>query len=287
MGKKRRKYNYRGRPQWPRSHRYRRSIPTKFRLIRVGIVLLILTIGFLVIKGKNKEATYDPVHEKITAFEVPPDVSSSIFEEAKNNKDAATLFANYIFGKKPGFLAGKKTKQMYKEAIKCYEQFVFDVDTFPIDLEYAYGYEDSWCTERTYGGTRKHYGTDIMDLKNERGLIPINSMSSGTIENVGWNEMGGYRVGVRTENGAYVYYAHLNEYAPEMVKGAKVSSGNLIGYMGDSGYGAEGTVGKFQVHLHVGIATKALGSNEEWVNPYYILKYLEGKEEALKSREVF
>jgi hypothetical protein len=44
--------------------------------------------------------------------------------------------------------------------------------------------------------------------------------------------------------------------------------------MGDSGYGKEGTVGQFDVHLHLGIYVDADGK-EMSVNPYWILKLLE------------
>ena len=30
-------------------------------------------------------------------------------------------------------------------------------------------------------------------------------------------------------------------------------AGDFLGFMGDSGYGQEGTKGKFPVHLHIGI----------------------------------
>ena len=48
--------------------------------------------------------------------------------------------------------------------------------------------------------------------------------------------------------------------------------------MGDSGYGTEeGTVGMFDVHLHVGIYIKTEKYKELSVNPYWILKYLEDR----------
>ena len=44
--------------------------------------------------------------------------------------------------------------------------------------------------------------------------------------------------------------------------------------MGDSGYGAEGTVGQFPVHLHFGIYFYENGK-EISVNPYEVLLFLE------------
>ena len=51
----------------------------------------------------------------------------------------------------------------------------------------------------------------------------------------------------------------------------------LLGFMGDSGYGAEGTTGKFAVHLHLGIYINDETGEELSVNPYWVLKWLEKK----------
>ena len=45
--------------------------------------------------------------------------------------------------------------------------------------------------------------------------------------------------------------------------------------MGDTGYGEEGTTGKFPVHLHVGIYVRTDAVAELAVNPYPVLKYVE------------
>ena len=55
-----------------------------------------------------------------------------------------------------------------------------------------------------------------------------------------------------------------------------MSAGTLLGYMGDSGYGPEGTKGQFAVHLHVGIYSFQDGK-EISVNPYYVLLSLEDR----------
>ena len=94
------------------------------------------------------------------------------------------------------------------------------------------------------------------------------------MENIGWLPKGGYRVGIRSDNGGYFYYAHLSCYS-NIKKGAVVKAGTLLGYMGNTGYGSIGTEGKFDVHLHFGIYIKTDNYEELSVNPYYILKYLE------------
>ena len=61
-------------------------------------------------------------------------------------------------------------------------------------------------------------------------------------------------------------------------EGDQVKGGELLGFMGDSGYGEEeGTVGKFAVHLHLGIYIEDETGEEMSVNPYWVLKWLEGR----------
>lgn len=132
---------------------------------------------------------------------------------------------------------------------------------------------DTWMSERKYGGKRGHEGCDIMADKQERGRYPIVSMTDGVITNLGWLDKGGYRVGITTDSGTYYYYAHLDSYS-NIEKGDYVRAGELLGYMGDSGYGKEGTVGEFPVHLHMGIYFYQDGK-EVSVNPYYVLRDLE------------
>ena len=291
--KKRRRYKNNKMTLWPSSNRYRYESNNKALLLKMAFAFCMVIIMFFSLTNKKEkqveEVIYSPMEEKIVAFDVPPEVSSKIFKKAKNNnKDLALLFADYVVKKDKRFFHSKKTKEAHKDAVNCYKQFIGDLEVFPIDVNAKYAYENSWHSERNYGGNRRHYGTDIMDCQNQRGDISIVSMTSGVVENIGWNEQGGYRVGIRSKNGAYLYYAHLAKYAPNLEQGSTVKSGDLIGYMGDSGYGEEGTVGKFQVHLHVGIATKAFGNDEMWINPYYLLRYLEDNDvKILKSRGIF
>lgn len=158
-------------------------------------------------------------------------------------------------------------KQVKNEAV------YFPVPESTLDSSLGTSYVDSWMGERTYAGKRGHEGTDIMAEKNKRGLYPVVSITDGVISNLGWLDKGGYRIGITTGDGTYYYYAHLDSYA-NIKEGSPVKAGELLGYMGDSGYGKEGTTGKFDVHLHMGIYFYKDGE-EISVNPYYLLKYLE------------
>ncbi len=155
-----------------------------------------------------------------------------------------------------------------------------DLVYFPVALSQSsnidVSFEDSWMFDRTYKGKRGHEGTDIMPDKNERGMLPVVSMTDGVVQNKGWLELGGYRIGIQAPHGAYFYYAHLDSYA-DIEEGDEVKAGDLLGFMGDTGYGtAEGTKGKFPVHLHLGIYIYNR-EHEISVNPYPALKYVEAK----------
>lgn len=166
---------------------------------------------------------------------------------------------------------------MYDAAANVYKQFIYDVKCFPIKKANVYVYENGWKHSRTYNGNRLHYGIDIMARENSPGKIEVVSMTDGVVENIGWNQTGGYRVGVRTPGGAYFYYAHLDSYPEHLKKGDKIYAGERIGMMGDTGYGEEGTRGQFPVHLHIGIAVKTADEVEFWINPYDLLRYMEKK----------
>ena len=151
----------------------------------------------------------------------------------------------------------------------------YPVPESTVDKSLFTAFENSWMNQRSYGGERGHEGTDIMVSENKRGVFPVVSMSNGVITNLGWLEKGGYRVGITSDSGIYYYYAHLDSFAA-IKKGDYIKAGQLIGFIGDTGYGPEGTKGKFPVHLHVGIYIYRNGK-EISINPYYLLKFLENK----------
>ncbi len=164
-----------------------------------------------------------------------------------------------------------------------------DLKYFPVPLcetddTLATSFENSWKFARNFGGERQHEGTDIMALVNERGRYPIISMTDGTVEKIGWLRLGGYRIGIRSPSGGYYYYAHLYDYAKDFQEGDEVKAGELLGFMGDSGYGEEGTIGQFAVHLHVGIYVDDENGEEMSLNPYWALKWLESQRLYFRER---
>lgn len=221
-------------------------------------------------------------------------ISEEAMEKIKELNAPGELLAVYWlesdFGQEPFPLSGEQTAALRKrwERAKGWGTYLSacqavwdDLLYFPVaessgNSRLTVSFEDSWMFERSYGGERGHEGTDIMPSVNEPGIFPIVSMTDGTVENKGWLELGGYRLGIRSPHGAYFYYAHLDSYA-DIEEGDTVSAGDVLGFMGDTGYGTEeGTSGKFPVHLHVGIYLYENGQ-EISVNPYPALTYLQDR----------
>lgn len=161
----------------------------------------------------------------------------------------------------------------YRQMLDAYAAVWSDVECFPVVSEEAF-WEDSWMDSRDYGGQRLHEGCDIFGRENISGYYPVCSMTKGTVQKIGWLPLGGYRIGIRAPQGGYYYYAHLDSYEREFQEGDVVSAGEILGYMGNSGYGKEGTTGKFPVHLHLGIYIQTTTNRELSVNPYGVLRYI-------------
>ncbi|MFZ5813834.1 MAG: stalk domain-containing protein [Bacillota bacterium] len=141
---------------------------------------------------------------------------------------------------------------------------------FPFPAGAAYQpYVDTMGDSRYWQGRQfPHEGTDILAARG----TPIVAVASGTVVRYGWNTLGGYRVTIQLDDHPEYrfYYAHLDRYAPGLWEGARVKTGQLLGYVGSTGEGPERTEGKFVDHLHFGI----YGPNGA-INPYSLLKYWE------------
>jgi murein DD-endopeptidase MepM/ murein hydrolase activator NlpD len=272
--------------------------------IKISAFLLLFIIALSIINFMSKSKTKLIINnQNVAAFNIPYSVFSSLKEiSEKYSLDFPELLtyyslANNFFPGEPeivskdeierGFIINYESikKEYPKEQVKPYIDMVSiilsEIKNFPIPGEYSadnedgYMYGNSWGAARSYGGERDHQGTDILDRENIRGRIPIISMTDGTVENIGWNEKGGYRVGIRTAKGTYYYYAHLAKFEEGLQKGSLVSAGDTLGYMGDTGYSKkEGTTGNFVVHLHLGISADFF-KEEFWINPYIFLRNIE------------
>ncbi|TMV50850.1 M23 family metallopeptidase [Paenibacillus mesophilus] len=146
--------------------------------------------------------------------------------------------------------------------------------TFPLKPGTYKPYTNNYAESRTWSPNgeeiRAHEGVDIFADKG----VPVYSVLDGTIINYGWNQYGGWRLTVKVDDSTAFYYAHLSGYAQGIKKGGTVKKGQLIGYVGSTGYGPEGTEGMFDTHLHFGIY-KTNVSPWKTVDPYSYLTWWE------------
>ncbi len=150
----------------------------------------------------------------------------------------------------------------------------------PIAKNYSFSHYDDFGNSRSYGFKRVHLGNDLM------GSIgtPIIAVESGIIEHLGWNQYGGWRIGIRSYDGKrYYYYAHLRKnhpYAEGLEEGMTVKAGDVIGYLGMTGYSTKENVNNINVpHLHFGMQlifdeSQIDSPNEIWIDVYQIIEFL-------------
>jgi len=162
-----------------------------------------------------------------------------------------------------------QTKQQY--GLKAYS---------PIAEGFGYSHCDDFGVGRSFGFRRKHLGNDLMG-----GLgTPIIAVEGGIVEAIGWNRYGGWRIGIRSfDSKRYYYYAHLQKDHPftgGLEQGDIVQAGDVIGYMGRTGYSDRENVNNIEtVHLHFGIQlifdeSQKECNSEIWINAYPIVQLL-------------
>jgi murein DD-endopeptidase MepM/ murein hydrolase activator NlpD len=112
-------------------------------------------------------------------------------------------------------------------------------------------------------GGRVH---DAIDIHAPRGT-PVLATTDGTIIKLHHSGLGGITLYQLDNDGrTRYYYAHLDRYADGIAQGVRVTRGQVIGYVGDTGNAAPG-----DCHLHFAIAI--LNDVSRWwggtnVNPF-------------------
>lgn len=150
----------------------------------------------------------------------------------------------------------------------------------PIAKGFEYSHFDDFGVSRSYGYKRQHLGHDMMGQVG----TPIIAIESGYVEAIGWNQYGGWRIGIRSFDGKrYYYYAHLRQnypYAEGLEAGSVVTAGDVIGYMGHTGYSTTENVNNIEVtHLHWGMELifdeeRRKAGNEIWIDVYPLTQFL-------------
>lgn len=159
----------------------------------------------------------------------------------------------------------------------------------PIAAGYGYRHCDDFGNSRSFGFRRKHLGHDMMGSLG----TPIVAVEGGVIEAMGWNRYGGWRIGIRSfDSKRYYYYAHLQKDKPftdGLQPGDAVQAGDVIGFMGRSGYSDKENVNNIEtVHLHFGMELVFDESQKEcnseiWINAYHIVRLLESHRSTVQK----
>ncbi|NCA67101.1 MAG: M23 family metallopeptidase [Clostridia bacterium] len=161
----------------------------------------------------------------------------------------------------------------------------------PFPKGYWYNHYDDFGASRSYGFKRKHLGHDLM------GSIgtPMIAIEGGTVTEFGWNKYGGWRIGIRSFDGKRsYYYAHLRKnkpYAEGVQKGSTIEAGQVIGYLGVTGYSRKENANMgCPPHLHLGMQlifdeSQYSGRGEIWIDMYHITKFLSHNRVEVKKGE--
>ena len=162
----------------------------------------------------------------------------------------------------------------------------------PIAKNFPYQDYDDFGVSRSYGYKRQHLGHDMMGQVG----TPVIAVESGYVEAIGWNQYGGWRLGIRSfDKKRYYYYAHLRKnypYHKSLKGGSIVQAGDVIGYLGRTGYSrTENTNNIDEPHLHFCLQlifdeSQKEGHNEIWIDCYQLVQFLQlNRSETKKNPE--
>lgn len=188
-----------------------------------------------------------------------------------------------------GMVGDFETSQQGSTELKWQKQYGLKAFS-PIAKGFDYSDYDDFGTSRSFGYSRPHLGHDMM------GQIgtPLICIESGTVEALGWNRYGGWRIGIRSfDQKRYYYYAHMRQNYPYqkcLEEGSIVTAGDVIGYMGHTGYSDKENVNNIEVtHLHVGLQiifdeSQKDSDNEIWIDCYPLMQFLRQHQSETKKR---
>lgn len=161
----------------------------------------------------------------------------------------------------------------------------------PIAAGYGYSHCEDFGASRSFGFARKHLGNDLMGSLG----TPVVAVEGGVVEAMGWNRYGGWRIGIRSfDSKRYYYYAHLQKdhpFAAGLQEGDLVQAGDLIGFMGRTGYSDKENVNNIEtVHLHFGMELIFEESQKEcnaeiWIDVYDIVRLLSSHRSSMRKTE--
>ena len=192
---------------------------------------------------EDKETEYDVVERYNSSLNIG---SSIVVQEGSNGIDRVSQRVTKING------TILSIEPLSKETIVGSNSKIIEIGTKSIPYVGSTG-SWGWPTEQGYtissyfgyrsltvGGSSFHSGIDIAGIPYGSNVYATNN---GVIIRMGYSNDLGYHVMIDHNNGFYSLYAHLSGFAPGQNIGSVVGRGQVIGYVGASGW-AYGT------HLH-------------------------------------
>lgn len=244
---------------------------------------------------KGALATLDDVAKKLSCGETDIEKLTAEMKYYDYYHEAYTSVLGGMVGEYEAEVVAEDGQSNYetKYGLKAY---------FPLARGFDYSHYDDFGAGRSYGYKRKHLGHDMMGQTG----TPIIAVESGVVEAIGWNQYGGWRIGIRSfDDRRYYYYAHLRQnypYAEGLEEGSVVTAGDVIGYMGHTGYSTQENVNNIEVtHLHWGLELifdekRREEGYEIWVDVYPLTRFLakhtqtahkvEGTKEWVRSTDI-
>lgn len=234
--------------------------------IRMTSALTCLAVRYGGDFKKYKKSDLENIRERMEAGESPAEI-------AANEK----LFSYYseAYGAIFDGMVGEYDEYSSEGVQQTYGLCAYS----PFAAGYYYNHYDDFGAARSFGYRRPHLGHDMMGSVG----TPIVAVEAGYVEACGWNRFGGWRIGIRSFDGKrYYYYAHLRKNHPfaDIYEGKIVAAGEVIGYLGMTGYSSKENVNNIDIpHLHWGLQlifdeSQKDGSNQIWLDLYALTNFL-------------
>lgn len=238
--------------------------------VKMSTLLACLAVKYGGEFGRYKKSDLDSITERIRNGETADEIASN--EKLYNyySKAYSAIFDGMVCEYDEYTLKDGVTTTERKYGLCAYSPFA---------AGYYYNHYDDFGAARTYGYRREHLGHDMMGSVG----TPIIATEAGYVEACGWNMYGGWRIGIRSFDGKrYYYYAHLRKGHPyaDMYEGKIVAAGEVIGYLGMTGYSTKEDVNNINTpHLHWGLElifdpSQKDGNCQIWLDMYELTNFL-------------
>lgn len=125
-------------------------------------------------------------------------------------------------------------------------------------------YSDDWGAPRHGPPVHSHEGTDIFAEKG----TPVVASGDGVVSRMTTSgRLGGTSLRLTAANGTYFYYAHLDRFAAGLADGDRVRSGDVLGFVGQTGNAVSTPPHlHFEVHPLGGAAVPPVPYLDRWLS---------------------